>query len=267
MKTITLNEMKKVLDDTLSDLKSGKIKNENLIFFGDDGIGKKAIIGEWFEKHASEIKYWDLRPTAFYEEVNGILREALKDGKPQYCFGDNIMEDFSKGDRILYLPTINLYPPEVNQPFNEIFKNRTYHNPISNIDHDLHKLGLVIATAYDEDTFDGEGAHPIPELKDCSTLYKVVPSVKEFKEYFDERVNRFDDELPEKIELFKKILSSPHFRFISEKGEHFSSVYFMMLFDMTESVDKEEILSHVDNMGACGAKTKAMFEKIFEEID
>lgn len=265
MKTITLNEMKKVLDDTLSDLKSGKIKNENLIFFGDERTGRERIIEEWFVKHASEIDWKCLRPTAFYEEVNGILHKVLKDDNPQYCFGDTIMEDFSKGDRVLYLPSINIYTSEQNQPFNEIFKDRTYHNPVSDIDHDLHKLGLVIATALDEDTYDG--VHPIPELKDCSTLYKVVPSVKEFKEYFDERVNRFDDELPEKIELFKKILSSPHFRFISEKGEHFSSVYFMMLFDMTESVDKEEILSHVDNMGTCGAKTKAMFEKIFEEID
>lgn len=265
MKTITLNEMKKVLDDALSDLKSGKIKNENLIFFGDDGIGRKSVIEEWFEKHASEIKYWDLRPTAFYEEVNGILREALKDGKPQYCFGDNIMEDLSKGDSVLFLPSINIYTSEQNQPFNEIFKNRTYHNPVSDIDHDLHKLGLVIATAFDEDTYNS--IQLIPELKDCSTLYKVVPSVEEFKEYFDKRVKGFDDELPEKIEFFKKILSSPHFRFISEKGEHFSPVYFMMLFNMTEIVDKEKILSYVGHMGTCRDKTKAMFEKIFEEID
>lgn len=58
MKTITLNEMKKVLDDTLSDLKCGKIKNENLIFFCDDGIGRKTIIEECFKKHASEIHYY-----------------------------------------------------------------------------------------------------------------------------------------------------------------------------------------------------------------
>lgn len=265
MKTITLNEMKKVLDDTLSDLKSGKIKTENLIFFGDDGIGRRTIIKEWFEKHASEINYCALRPTTFYEEVNGILHKVVKDDNPQYCFGDDEMEDLSKGDSVLYLPTINIYTSEQTHPFNEIFKDRTYYNPVSDIDHDLRKLGLVIATAYDEDKYDG--IHLIPELKDCSTLYKVVPSVEEFKDYFNEHVKGFDDERPEKIELFKEILSSPHFRFISEKGEHFSPVHFMMLFNMTEIVDKEEILSYVDHMGTCRDKIKAMFEKIFEEID
>lgn len=265
MKTITLNEMKKVLDDTLSDLKSGKIKNENLIFFGDDGIGRRAIIGEWFEKHASEIHYYALRSAVCCEEENGVLHKVLKNGNPQYGFGDDEIEDLSKGDSVPCLSSINIYTSEQNQPFNEIFKDRTYHNPLSGIDHDLHKLGLVIATAFDEDTYDG--MQPITELKDCSTLYKVVPSVEEFKDYFDERVKGYDDERPEKIELFKKILSSPHFRFISEKGEHFSPVYFIMLFNMTKSVDKEEILSDVGHLGTCRDKTKAMFEKIFEEID
>mgnify|MGYP004690765083 CR=1 FL=1 len=51
------------------------------------------------------------------------------------------MEGLSKGDKALYLPIINYHAPEEIQPFNEIFKNRTYHNPVSGIDHDLHKLG------------------------------------------------------------------------------------------------------------------------------
>ena len=51
MKTITLNEMKKILDDTLSDLKNKKIKNANLVFYGEKGIGRRSVISEWEEKH------------------------------------------------------------------------------------------------------------------------------------------------------------------------------------------------------------------------
>ena len=84
MKTITLNEMKKILDDTLSDLKSKKIKNANLVFYGEKGIGRRSVIAEWEEKHAEEITCDYLTMRDINEEIeNGWGEEAVTE-RPTY---------------------------------------------------------------------------------------------------------------------------------------------------------------------------------------
>lgn len=84
MKTITLNEMKKILDDTLSDLKNKKIKNANLVFYGEKGIGRRSVISEWEQEHAEEITCDYLTMRDITEEIeNGWGEEAVTE-RPTY---------------------------------------------------------------------------------------------------------------------------------------------------------------------------------------
>ena len=47
---ITVNQIEKVLDQTLEELLSGKVKNKNVIFMGETGIGKTSVVEDWFKK-------------------------------------------------------------------------------------------------------------------------------------------------------------------------------------------------------------------------
>ena len=127
---------------------------------------------------------------------------------------------------------------------------------------DLHKLFLIIATAYPDDF--GYNVADISNIKKYSDVYTVTPSVDEFKEYFDNNVYA-DIDGESKIENFKKILSSPHFQFISEKNEKFAPCNFIMLFGLCETGSADEILSEVKSIRAAGEKTFEMFEKIFNK--
>ena len=84
MKTITLNEMKKILDDTLSDLKNKKIKNANLVFYGEKGIGRRSVISEWEEKHAEEITYAKLEMDDITEVIENEYGEDAVTERPTY---------------------------------------------------------------------------------------------------------------------------------------------------------------------------------------
>lgn len=121
---------------------------------------------------------------------------------------------------------------------------------------------MIIATAYPDDF--GYNVADISNIKKCSDVYTVTPSVDEFKEYFDNNVYA-DIDGESKIENFKRILSSPHFQFISEKNEKFSPCNFMLLFGRCETGSADEILSNVKQEGKAGEKTFEMFEKIFNK--
>ena len=257
-KNITVNQIDKVLDEALSAYKLGKTQCKNIVFIGDDGIGRRSRIRKWMEAHSDEVSPFYLTSAVLVREENGIYVEDLKNGKLQYGFDSMSMERLSADGAICVCTNLNHYTSEQIQPFEEIFSERTY----CELKHDLHKLFLIIATAYPDDG--GYNVADISNIKKHSDVYTVTPSVDEFKEYFDNKVYADIDE-ESKIENFKKILSSPHFQFISEKNEIFSPCHFMMLFDRCEKESADEVLSKVKRIGAAGEKTFEMFEKIFNK--
>ena len=259
---ITVNQIDTVLDEALSAYKLGKIQCKNIVFIGDDGIGRSSRIAKWMEAHSDEVAPFHLTSTVLMKEENGILVKDLKNGKPQYVFGSVDMERLSADGAICVCKNLNHYTSEQIQPFEEIFSERTYCDLVTNNKHDLHKLFLIIATAYPDDY--GYNVADISNIKKCSDVYTVTPSVDEFKEYFDNNIYADIDE-ESKIENFKKILSSPHFQFISEKNEKFSPCNFMMLFNWCETGNGDEVLSEIKSIGTSGVKTFEMFEKIFNK--
>ena len=232
MKTITLNEMKKILDDTLSDLKNKKIKNANLVFYGEKGIGRRSVISEWEEKHAEEITYAKLEMDDITEVIENEYGEDAVTERPTYgilelddefWFNDSVYED-DENDEFVHTYTVtdvNCARKDVAKKvkvFTEILKDRKYSAstimsaPYFEINYDLHNVGLIIATAAIKGN-PGTIA-PIPEIEECSSVYNVFPSVEEFKEYFDEQTTtgKYKNEDKIKIEVFKKVLSSPRFK-------------------------------------------------------
>lgn len=190
MKTITLNEMKKILDDTLSDLKNKKIKNANLVFYGEKGIGRRSVISEWKYEHDGEITCAELEMYDMTEEIeNGWGEEAVRErptyGIPEFdydfCDSDFLYED-DENDELVHTYTVtdvNCARKDVAKKvkvFTEILKDRKYSpstiRSASNfeINYDLHNVGLIIATAAIKGN-PGTIA-PIPEIKECSS---VVP--------------------------------------------------------------------------------------------
>ena len=260
-KKITVNEIDKVLDEALSDYKLGKTQCKNIIFVGNDGIGKSSRINRWMETHSGEVTPVYLTTAPLWKEENGILVKDLKNGKPQYVLcvpPEGLLEDGAIG----FCKNLNYSSGECIQPLEQIFSDRTYCFPGMDNKQDLHKLFLIIATAYPDDF--GYNVADISNIKKYSDVYTVTPSVDEFKEYFDNNVYA-DIDGESKIENFKKILSSPHFQFISEKNEKFSPCNFMGLFGWCETGSADEILSNVKQKGKAGEKTFEMFEKILNK--
>lgn len=289
MKTITLNEMKKILDDTLSDLKNKKIKNANLVFYGEKGIGRRSVISEWEEKHAEEITYAKLEMDDITEDIeNGWGEEAVKE-RPTYgireldddwCCSDFLYED-DENDEFVHTYTVadvNCARKDVAKKvkvFTEILKDRKYSAstimsaPYFEINYDLHNVGLIIATAAIKGN-PGTIA-PIPEIEECSKVYNVVPSVEEFKAYFDEQTTtgKYKSEDKLKIEVFKKVLSSPRFKFISNEDGSFTPYKFILWFKYCDSESKDEILSQLRSVSSDDPCDEAaeMFEKITLELE
>lgn len=262
-KKITVNEIDKILDEALSDYKLGKIQYKNIVFIGDEGIGRGTRIEKWMATHSDEVTPFYLTSAVLMKEENGIYVKDLKNGKPQYGFDSESMERLSAGGAICVCTNLNHYTSEQQiQPFEEIFSERTYCDLVTKNKYDLDKLFLIIATAY-PDNF-GYNVTDISNIKKCSDVYTVHPSVDEFKEYFDNNIYA-DIDGESKIENFKKILSSPHFQFIFEKDEKFAPCNFIMLLGLCETGSADEVLSEVKSIGAAGKKTFEMFEKIFNK--
>lgn len=212
--------------------------------------------------HSDEVTPVYLTSAVLMKEENGILVKDLKNGQPQYGFGSVDMESLSVDSAICVCENLNYYTIEQIQPFEEIFSDRIYCYPWTDNKQDLHKLFLIIATAYPDDR--GYNIADISNIKKYSDVYTVTPSVDEFKEYFCHNVN-VDIDGESKIENFKKILSSPYFQFISEKDEKFSPHTFMMLFMWCKTGSADEVLSVIKSIGAAGEKTFEMFEKVFNK--
>ncbi len=112
---------------------------------------------------------------------------------------------------------------------------------------------------------------PIPEIEECSKVYNVFPSAEEFKEYFDEQTTtgKYKNEDKIKIEVFKKVLSSPRFKFISNEDGSFTPYKFISWFKYCDSGDKYEILSQLRSLSSDDPCDEAseMFEKITLELE
>lgn len=249
---ITVNGIDKVLDDALNDYKLGKIQFKNVIFVGDEGIGRSSRIKKWLENHSDEV-------SSFYFPPTVVRKIKMENGEVKYGFADSDMEGLTRNGTICICKRLNYYTREQIQPYNEIFTDRTYCIPTTNKKYDLHKLVLVVATAYPDDL--GYNVADISGLKNCSDVYTVTPSVAEFKDYFNETVSSLNKK--DKIENFNRILSSPYFGFVLEKGEIFSPCNFMMLFSYCKTGLEEEVLSEITSIGTAGKKTVEMFKKVF----
>lgn len=287
MKTITLNEMKKILDDTLSDLKNKKIKNANLVFYGDKGIGRRSVISEWKYEHDEEITCDYLTMRDINEEIeNGWGEEAVTErptyGIPELDFDSSYyLEEDNEDDELVhsYIVTdVNCARKDVAKKvkaFTEILKDRKYSpsslsaSPFNETKLDLHNVGLIIATAAIKGHSCGTIA-PIPEIEKCSKVYNVFPSVEEFKAYFDEQTTtgKYKNEDKVKIEVFKKVLSSSHFKFISNEDGSFTPYKFISWFKYCDSGDKYEIQSQLRSLSSddpCD-EVAEMFDKITNEL-
>ena len=262
MKTITLNEMTKILDDTLSDLKSGKIKNVNLVFYGEDGIGRISVIKQWIHEHADEITCVQLGMSNVTGEIENEVGEEAVTEEPIYgidaldydCGESSYLYEDDENDKLVHSYIII----DVNHArwgwdvakrvkiYSELFKDRKYSSPVCRKIFDLHNVGLIIATAAIKGHSCGSIA-PIPEIEKCSKVYNVFPSVEEFKAYFDEQTTtgKYKDEDKLKIEVFKKVLSSPHFKFISTKYSNFTPYRFIQWFEECKPGSDEEIMSQI----------------------
>ena len=287
MKTITLNEMKKILDDTLSDLKSKKIKNANLVFYGEKGIGRRSVISEWEQKHAEVITCDYLTMRDITEEIeNGWGEEAVTErptyGIPELDFDCSYyLEEDNEDDELVHsyiVTNVNCARKDVAKKvkvFTEILKDRKYSpsslsaSPVNETKLDLHNVGLIIATAAIKGN-PGTIA-PIPEIEECSNVYNVFPSVEEFKAYFDEQTTtgKYKNEDKLKIEVFKKVLSSPRFKFISNKDGSFTPYKFILWFKYCDPGCKDEILSQLRSLSSddpCD-EVAEMFDKITHELE
>ena len=272
MKNITVNEIEKILDEALSDYIAGKIQNKNIIFVGHPGVGDSSKIANWFKKHSNEVSPCELTSCPMAEEENGVFKKLVKNGKVQYGFDDRSMEALTEEGRVCFCRRLNYNTQEQVQPFYEIFANRTYYLPLTDKEHDLSKLFLVIATAY-PDNYDYHVAD-ISEFEKCSDTYMVVPEVNEFKEYFRERCEKYMSHLEhaeagkykKQSEVFLKILTSDDFHFIFEKDEIFSPMNFIMLFDWCKRGNENDVLSVVPQIGCAGKRTFEMFKRIFDKI-
>ena len=270
---ITVNEIDKVLDKALEDYKSGKVQNKNIIFIGHSGVGRGSRIEKWLETHHGEVAPYYLTPAVLVKEKDGVCVKDLKNGKLQYGFADSDMEGLLENGTICVCENLNYYTSEQVHPYEKIFSDRTYCIPVTGKEYDLHKLFLVIATAFPEN-FD-YGVTDISNIKNCSDVYTVIPSIEEFKEYFITYTNTYAEDSSvseedysvsemEKLESFRKILYSPHFHFIFEKDEKFAPYSFIKLFNICETGNKDEILWQIEREGCDGKKTYEMFKKIVE---
>ena len=175
-KNITVNQIDKVLDEALSAYKLGKTQCKNIIFIGNHGIGKSSRINRWMETHSGEVTPVYLTTAPLWKEENGILVKDLKNGKPQYVLGvppEGLLEDGAIG----FCKNINYSSGECIQPIEQIFSDRTYCFPGMDNKQDLHKLFLIIATAYPDDC--GYNVADISNIKKCSDVYTVTLSVDE----------------------------------------------------------------------------------------
>lgn len=185
-KNITVNQIDKVLDEALSDYKLGKIQCKNIVFIGNDGIGKSSRIKKWMDTHSDEVTPVYLTTAPLWKEENGILVKDLKAGKPQYVLNMPV-ERFSKDGAIGICKNLNYSSGECIQPLEQIFSDRTYCFPGMDIKQDLHKLFLIIATAYPDDC--GYNVADISNIKRCSDVYTVTSSVDDLEEYLNNKLH------------------------------------------------------------------------------
>ena len=113
-----------------------------------------------------------------------------------------ILQQIVDTGTLLFSKNLNYFSGECIQPLEQIFSDRTYCFPGMDNKQDLHKLFLIIATAYPDDCGHyGYNLADISNIKKCSDVYTVTPSVDEFVEYLH---NKSQTELKSIIEAGKK---------------------------------------------------------------
>lgn len=221
MQTITVNGIRKVLDEALEDYKKGKAKARNIIFVGQAAIGKRSVIQGWIDSHESEINLtYDCGPSVMLLPEGSPEYECyLKDRKRIYSYDSAYLEKLNETNGVWFCKRLNFgQTPETLKPYESIFSKRECTVPVINRKYDLSNLFLIIATALPEDK-DGPALSDISALKSCSDLYGVEPDVNELREYFQKVHDTHPNIINETVyEYFRQRLASENFHFSFDKS-------------------------------------------------
>lgn len=120
MKKIIVGQIKDILEQTLNEYKSGKKAFTNIIFVGETGIGKNAIIKQWLQSHSAELKPYKSAPGVIMKEKHGVLVENFNNGKVQYGFDDSEMKALSRDGTVYLCERLNYKTDEQLQPLKSI---------------------------------------------------------------------------------------------------------------------------------------------------
>lgn len=265
MKKITVGQIKDILEQALNEYKSRNKAFRNIIFVGETGIGKNAVIEQWLQSRSGELKPRKINPSVLMKEEHCVLVKELKNGKIQYGFADSDMDKLSIDGSVLVFERLNWgKTDEQLQPLKSIFADRKYETITGNT-YNLNKLFLTISTAYPN-----SGRYNVADItgfEQYSDVYYVEPNVQEFKEYFNQAYQ--NDEHSPILEAFNKILSSNKFRFIFDGDESFGPRTVKTMYSMACSCESMsdfiEELNTSSNYYGAGALVKQMIKEICEE--
>lgn len=234
MKIITVNEIEKVLDNYLIHYLEKEFEFKNVIFFGEEGIGKTSVIEKWLEKNKDNIALISgLYPMqVFKEKENGIIvpEEAERYELPYTREIDNII---NQANEVLYYERFNdnLFDKYGNERIADLVCKRLLNNYVTGESH-FAKWFLCIMEALPVNEVHTNISN-IPEIiLNSSDIYYVEPSVKEFKEYLLSVLEQMKEEqvqygknvadIENSIHIWAYILSSEDFHFFFDANNYFS---------------------------------------------
>ena len=288
---ITVNQIKKVLNQAIKDLSSGKIKNKNIIFIGETRVGINEAIDKCRAQDFPRVMGHEVYPessTYYTFDDDWHLVEKVNDEKN--IFDDETLEKIKECVIVLFCYDLTRYTPELIKTFESIVKTRSCKTPLSNNFYDLSKLRLVIFTILPNNSKDNDRVSDVSYLKENCDVYNVKISVKEFWNYFwnekvgelcvaflpyldskdklnEDKFNEIYGKTLKKLYFFKKILFSPNFHLIYDNDELFTLNDIDELYEKIKNEDnksiEEAIMSEIENYGD---KTKEIIKKIIEEI-
>lgn len=278
MKTISVAQIKDVLDACFEEYKRGEFQHKNVMFVGESYIGKSEVIKRWLEEHSDEIKMTCLRREAcpLYEEVNGILKKVVANGKNIFGIANDYYEMINREGSVVFVDRYNYgLTEETKAAYDPIVKDRVFKTfygekmPIDN-------LWLFIAEMWPQGGVNSVTELP-QEFYDCFDIYEVVPDPKELLDYGIANLNlklekaraqgdkEWEDECLFSKKLLTHVLTSGEFKFVFEKGDYLTPGYVLSVIVRCES--KEELLSKIKNDFGESSKSYRVMEASLRDFE
>lgn len=276
MKTITVAEIEKVLDEQYEAYKKGEFKTKNVMFMGESFIGKSAITQKWFEKYDDINPYHAEIPTTFWEDYNGYLRRKHdENGNEVMVFSDNFYDKINRENSVIFFDKFNVsLTAEKMELYKPIIKDRIF-NSYYNGQKKIENTWLFIAECYPENGVNRTTEIP-SDILESFEVYYVEPSVKEFMDYFIADKNELIKKLREdneeeyalecefQIKLAKHIFSNDEFKFMFEKDNYFTPGSVSMMISFSSNL--EEFLEAMENSYDKDSKIYAMMSNILKDF-